>query len=64
MQLSKGSKARKVSKTEVEVQIPEIEKNYVLLAKDAAKCPAKTEFFSCNLDDWVEAINYVCKEKS
>ena len=61
MMLSKGSKARKISRTEVEVQIPEIEKNYVLLAKEAGKCPPKSEFFSCNLDDWVEAINYVCK---
>jgi len=63
LQLSKGSKARKISRTEVKIQIPELEKDYLLLGKDPSKCPAKSEFFSCLLDDWVEAINYICQSK-
>lgn len=50
-----------MNKTEVEVAIPGVEKVYVLLGKEPAKCPPKSENFSCFLDDWVEAINYVSK---
>ena len=61
LKIVKGSKARKINRTEVEVAIPGIEKVYVLLGKEPAKCPPKTDNFSCFLDDWVEAINYVSK---
>ena len=61
LNIVKGSKARKINRTEVEVAIPGAKKVYVLLGKEPSKCPPRTETFSCFLDDWVEAINYVSK---
>ena len=61
LNICKGSKARKINRTEVEVAIPGVDKVYVLLGKEPAKCPPRSENFSCFLDDWVEAINYVSK---
>ena len=59
-----GSKARKINRTEVEVAIPGSKQEvYTLLGKEPSKCPPRAENFSCFLDDWVEAINYVSKAK-
>lgn len=59
MKLTKGAKARMINRTEVEIVLPENDKNYMLVAQDPSKCPPKTQSFSCVLNDWVEAINYV-----
>ena len=59
--LIKGSKARKVGRSEATLRIPGTKKDYVFLSKDPTKCPPTTMFFSCVLDDWVDAINSVCR---
>lgn len=60
MKLTKNARARALNRTEVEIVLPENNKNYMLVAQDVSKCPPKTQTFSCVLNDWVEAINYVC----
>ena len=59
--LTKSSWARKIGRSEVQLRIPGLKKDYLLMAKDPKKCPPTTKNYSCNLDDWVEAINAVCK---
>lgn len=59
MELSVLSQARKISKTELEISLPENKKNYYLLQLELGKCAPPSTNFSCKLDDWVEAINYV-----
>lgn len=61
MDLTADAKARALSRTEVEIVLPANDKNYVLVAQDPSKCPPKSPHFSCILNDWVEAINYVCE---
>lgn len=61
MELTPNSQCRALNRTEIEIQLPENEKNYLLLAQDPSKCPPKTQNFSCQLTDWEEAINYVCQ---
>jgi len=61
MLLTAGAKARALNRTEVEIVLPENDKNYLLVAPDPTKCPPKSLNFSCLLTDWVEAINYVCE---
>ena len=61
MKLTKGARARALNRTEVEIVLPQNNKNYLLLAQDPSKCPPKSQYFSCMLTDWVEAINYVCE---
>lgn len=61
MELTPDAKARQSSRTEVEIVLPANNKNYVLVAQDPSKCPPKSPHFSCILNDWVEAINYVCE---
>jgi len=60
MVLCPKAKARSLSRTEVEIVLPTNKKNYLLIAQDPTKCPPKSLQFSCILNDWVEAINYVC----
>jgi len=59
MVLTKRSKARKVSKTEFEIVLPDVGKTYKLIQVDLKKCPPKTLTYSCEIDDWVDAINFV-----
>ena len=59
--LTKDSWARKISRGEVQLRIPGLKKDYILMAKDPKKCAPTTKNYSCNLGDWVEAINAVCK---
>uniref|UniRef100_A0A7S3HVN4 Uncharacterized protein n=1 Tax=Favella ehrenbergii TaxID=182087 RepID=A0A7S3HVN4_9SPIT len=59
MKLTPGAKAVHLSRTEVEITLPENKKNYLLVQQDLSKCPAKSQYFSCGLNDWVDAINYV-----
>lgn len=61
MQLSVDAKAKSLSRTEVQINLPQNDKHYVLVAQDPSKCPPKSAHFSCLLNDWVEAINYVCE---
>jgi len=61
MDLTGDAMARSLSRTEVEIVLPANNKNYVLVAQDPSKCPPKSPHFSCILNDWVEAINYVCE---
>jgi len=61
MELTKDALARSLSRTEVEIVLPANGKNYTLVAQDPSKCPPKSPHFSCILNDWVEAINYVCE---
>lgn len=61
MALTPDARARALNRTEVEITLPSHKKNYLLVQQDLAKCPAKTSNFSCALNDWVEAINYVCE---
>jgi hypothetical protein len=57
LKLEPRSKARKISRTEVELFINKDTKVYVFLQIDVDKMPKRTEGFSCILDDWVEHIN-------
>ncbi len=57
MILGKDSKARKISKYEVEISLNKTHKSYILLQVELATAPMKKDNFSCLLDDWVEAIN-------
>ena len=59
MELTRDSKARKVSRYEVEVTLPARKKTYILMQADLTKVPQKKLGFSCLLDDWVDAINNV-----
>lgn len=59
MILSKESKARKISKYEVEISLNKGQKSYILLQIELASAPMKKDNYSCLLDDWVEAINTV-----
>ncbi len=59
MILTKESKARKISKYEVEIFLSKGHKSYVLLQVELASAPLKKDNYSCLLDDWVEAINQV-----
>ena len=61
MDLTPDACARALSRTEVEIVLPANNKNYLLVAMDPSKCPPKSPNFSCLLNDWVEAINYVCE---
>ena len=61
MSLTPDARARSLNRTEVEITLPANKKNYLLVQQDLTKCPAKTNNFSCALNDWVEAINYVCE---
>ena len=38
-----------------------MKKDYTLMSKELSKCAPKTKNTSCELGDWVEAINLVCK---
>lgn len=64
MELTADAKAKIISRTEVEIILPSNNKNYQLVAQDPSKCPPKSPTFSCILNDWVEAINYVCETMS
>jgi hypothetical protein len=57
--LTPKSKARKISRYEVELTLPDSNRVVVLLQVDLTKAPIKRETFSCVLDDWVESINSV-----
>lgn len=59
MVLTKLSRARKVSKTQFEVVLPDVEKTYQLIQMDLKRCPPKADRYSCVIDDWVDAINFV-----
>ena len=59
MVLTNKSRARKVSKNSCEIMLPDAGKTYILIQCDLKKCPPKSESFSCDLDDWVDAINFV-----
>lgn len=59
MYLTKKSRARKVSKNSFEIVLPDAGKTYVLISLEPKKCPPKAEGFSCDVDDWVDAINFV-----
>ncbi len=61
MKLTGDARARALSRTEVEIVLPLHNKNYLLVAQDPSKVPPKSREFSCILNDWVEAINYVCE---
>jgi len=58
--LCRDSKARKISRYEVELTLnQDHRKTYILMQVDLAEAPAKQGNFSCILDDWIEAINQV-----
>ena len=57
--LTQKSKARKISRYEIELYLHEINRTVILLQIDLSKAPLKTDHFSCLLDDWVESINSV-----
>lgn len=59
MELHVTSKARKISRTEVELTLREGHKSYILMQVELSSAPRKEANFSCMLDDWVEAINQV-----
>ena len=59
IKLTKGSKVFKISRSEIEVVLPQNNKNYVLIQYDVKKCPPVSDRYSCVLDDWVEAIKQV-----
>ena len=61
MTLTGDARARALNRTEVEIVLPAHNKNYLLVAQDPSKVPPKSREFSCILNDWVEAINYVCE---
>ena len=61
MILTPDAYAKTLSAKEVQIFLPQNNKNYLLVAQDQSKCPQKTQHFSCSLKDWVEAINYVCE---
>ena len=61
MELTPEARARQLNRTEVEIVLPANNKNYLLVAQDPSKCPPKSPNFSCLLNDWVEAINFVCE---
>ena len=61
MDLTADARAKALSRTEVEIVLPANNKNYILVGMDPSKCPPKSPNFSCLLNDWVEAINYVCE---
>jgi len=42
MELTGRSRCRALNRTEVEIELPDNDKNYLLLAQDPAKCPPKT----------------------
>ena len=54
-----GTKAIKIGRNECTLRIPGARKDYQLLGKDPEKYPLKNRLFSCNIDDWVSAINSV-----
>ena len=59
MQLTKKSKVRKTGKIDFEIVLPEVGKTYKMIQLDAKKMPPKGEAYSCLIDDWVDAINFV-----
>ena len=59
MELTADAQARKVSKTEIEIYLPNFKKNYYLIQIDIKQCPPATNNYSCKIDTWVEAMNYV-----
>jgi len=59
MVLTPDARARFLNRTEMEIALPSNKKNYLLVAQDLVKCPPKQQYFSCDLEDWDEAINYV-----
>ena len=59
MDLTSDAQARKISKTEIEINLPANKKNYYLIQKDPKQCPPDGQNFSCKLDTWIEAMNYV-----
>ena len=61
MQLTPESRARKISRTEMEIQVTAKGRKYVLLQEDLKKMPPRKERESCLLDDWIEYINEVSK---
>lgn len=61
MELTPNARCQRQNRTEAEILLPENRKNYHLVASDPSKCPPKAQYFSCHLDCWVEAINYVCE---
>ena len=54
-----GTKAIKVGRNEATLRIPGARKDYILLGKNPDSFPLKGRLFSCNIDDWVSAINSV-----
>ena len=59
MVLTKKSKVRKTGKIDFEIVLPDVGKTYKLIQLDLKKCPPKGEGYSCIIDDWVDAINFV-----
>lgn len=59
MELTDDAQARKISKTEIEINLPAFKKNYYLIQIDQKQCPPDSPNFSCKIDTWVEAMNYV-----
>lgn len=57
--MTKRSKARKVGKSDFEIVLPDAGKTYKLIQVDQKKCPPKAQGYSCEIDDWVDAINFV-----
>lgn len=58
-ELTKQSVARKISGFELEVEFVPGKKKLNLSQVNLATAPQKIEFYSCVLDDWVEALNSV-----
>ena len=58
--LTNDSHARKVGRDEVYLSVAGVKKDYVLVRKEPLKCPLKSKNFSCDLDDWLQAINFLC----
>jgi hypothetical protein len=42
-----------------EIVLPDVGKTYQLIQMDLKKCPPKSDNYSCIIDDWVDAINFV-----
>lgn len=42
MELTARARCRALNRTEVEIELPENDKNYLLLAQEPSKCPPKT----------------------
>jgi len=64
MVLTKRSKALKTGRTNFEVVLPDVGKCYKLLQIDQKVAPPKGDGYSCQIDDWVDAINFVVSIQS